>query len=163
MSAAPNKTTFHPESKIVSVWEISTAVVLVWTCIVVPLKLGWDSWFDSDAWTALDALIDTFFICGVAFNFFVGFRRDGGLVEMDRKKIARRYLRGWCVPAPRGEGPPAPLPSSQRHFSLSASAPLYTPLHRHSHPWLPGSRSTLSRAYPSTRWRRGLAPTSPRS
>ena len=51
---APNKTTFHPESKVVSVWEMSLACVLLWTCIIVPLKLGWDHCEQTRPFSALD-------------------------------------------------------------------------------------------------------------
>jgi len=92
----PKKTVFHPESRIVNIWEISLICVLAWTCVIVPLKLAFDDWFASAAWRTLDVVIDTFFLWGVAFNFFIGYRRDdGGMVELDRRKIAKRYLKGW--------------------------------------------------------------------
>ena len=39
--------TLHPDSKFVSVWELILACVLMWTCVIVPLKLAFPGLFDG--------------------------------------------------------------------------------------------------------------------
>ena len=67
----------HPDGKFRSTWDLLLALVLVFTCFVVPLRLAWPAWFgDAGLWLALDVTFDVYFISDLCLNFITGYYKD---------------------------------------------------------------------------------------
>ncbi|CAM9123551.1 unnamed protein product, partial [Chrysoparadoxa australica] len=75
-------------------WDLWVALLIIYSCITVPLRIG----FDLEASVAggtVDALVDIMFFIDIVVNFCTAYLDDDGEVVTDRRLIARRYLRGW--------------------------------------------------------------------
>jgi hypothetical protein len=85
-----------PDSRFRSAWNVVLAILLVFTCVQVPLRLAFPPMFESSpgvahgAWVAFELVVEWYFVCGVLLNFFTGFRNREGVVVYRLDAIARR-------------------------------------------------------------------------
>ena len=78
------------------VWDVLVCLVVVFTCLAVPLQIafaGEEAMGDGAAWDGCSLFIDVFLLCDVAVSFLTSHREDGREV-FDPRRIARRYVRG---------------------------------------------------------------------
>ena len=76
-------------------WDIIITIVLLVTCIVTPLNLGF-SWHKHKMWTVwMNYTIDLFFFIDIIVIFNSAYYEDDIDLIEDRKTIACRYLSGW--------------------------------------------------------------------
>ena len=78
------------------VWDVLVCLVVVFTCLAVPLQIAFsreEAMGDSRAWDGCNLFIDIFLLCDVALSFLTSHREDGREV-FDPRRIARRYVRG---------------------------------------------------------------------
>ena len=85
----------HPESSYRLFWDIVTAffvLILIW---LVPFYIGFETW-SSPGMSVVSSVMDVWFIIDVFLNFRTGYV-DHGATVMDKKKIAKNYLKTWFV------------------------------------------------------------------
>lgn len=74
-------------------WDIFVAVVIVYECIEIPLRIGFD--LDStDGQIVVDAVIDFIFFVDMVLSFRTAYIADDGEVVAEPSDIAWRYLKG---------------------------------------------------------------------
>ena len=96
-NAMTNTTLFHPKAKWLFRWDLSTAVMIVYSVLTVPYRIGFDIVIPTlSPLDCLDIFIDLSFFADMGINFNTAFfdERRERIVE-DRGRIASRYLRGW--------------------------------------------------------------------
>lgn len=98
-----------PRSRMMRRWDVLIAVALVYTATVTPYEVAFLDTKSSARMTAdaatfpvylLNLLVDITFFVDLLFNFNLMYADDGasvGLYVTDRRRIARRYLRGFFV------------------------------------------------------------------
>lgn len=65
----------HPAGRFRTSWDISIFLVLLFTCVVVPMRLSFPTLFDGakPAWDAVDLCIDVLFIVDIFLNCVTGY------------------------------------------------------------------------------------------
>ena len=74
-------------------WDVYILVLVVYSSLRQPYMIAF---LDTQAMTALDWSIDISFYLDIVLNFWTGFDR-GFEVILDKRLIAKNYLRGWFV------------------------------------------------------------------
>lgn len=96
-----------PTARLVLWWEGFSAILLVYTALVLPVRIadfsietdaevatGWD-W--SDAWTYLDLFVDIFFLLDIARNFRQAYYDKNGHLVSEPCALAKNYLKSWFL------------------------------------------------------------------
>lgn len=85
----------HPEHKFKLCWDIVTLLFIVWQMIITPLNVSFP---ESEAtWVEIiQTVINCYFIADILLSFQTGYYSKGGVI-MDRKLIARKYLKRWFL------------------------------------------------------------------
>ena len=98
-----------PRSRMMRRWDVLIAVALVYTATITPYEVAFLDTRSSARMTAdaatfpiylFNLLVDVTFFVDLLFNFNLMYADDGasvGLYVTDRRRIARRYLRGFFV------------------------------------------------------------------
>ena len=88
----------HPASTFRRFWDGMIMGLLCYMAIAVPFRIGFDVQ-PMQAWFVFEVMIDIIFMLDLALNFRTGYMMDeedeDSSVEMDWKRIGKRYLRGW--------------------------------------------------------------------
>ena len=83
----------EPEAGFRRRWDALIIMLIVYGCIVLPLRLTWGNGTMGPLF-AVDLVIDCLFLTDIWLNFNTGFD-DGGILEMRRGAVRRHYLRSW--------------------------------------------------------------------
>ncbi len=83
----------HPESYVKLTWDILCMIFIIYLAITVPYKISFNIVY-TGAWAYIDIIITLFFLGDMIMCFFTGFYSKGALV-VNRKSIAKHYLRFW--------------------------------------------------------------------
>ena len=83
----------HPDGRFRSRWDLTLAIVLLFVCFVVPIRVAFPENFVSVqiAWLVVDSIFDSLFIIDLLLNFITGFAKDGTVV-MEPVPIMKHYL-----------------------------------------------------------------------
>lgn len=83
----------NPENKIKQAWNGLILILTIFASLEIPLRLALD--YDVlDVWKILDYCVTACFCVDIVLNFFSS-EYIGGQLVSNRRRIARRYLRGW--------------------------------------------------------------------
>ena len=87
----------HPDGLFRSVWDLILVLLLVFTCFVVPMRIGFPVMFSNVPvlWDAIDVFIEWYFVLSIACNFFTGHYDHTGRLVTSLAPIAKKYLRGF--------------------------------------------------------------------
>jgi voltage-gated potassium channel Kch len=77
-------------------WDLFVGLLIMWSVITVPLRLGFDLKMTS-AWNISDWSMDAIFLLDMVASFHTAYIDMRGGLVVDRKAIAKRYLRSWFV------------------------------------------------------------------
>ena len=90
--------TLHPDGRFRSRWDLTLAIVLLFVCFVVPIRVAFPENFVSVqiAWLVVDSIFDSLFIIDLLLNFITGFAKDGTVV-MEPVPIMKHYLATWFL------------------------------------------------------------------
>jgi CRP-like cAMP-binding protein len=94
-----NRSLIHPSAKWLFRWDLTLAMMIIFSVLVVPYRIGFDIEIPTlSPPDCLDIFIDISFCLDMAINFNTAFfdEREERIVE-DRRRIALRYLKGWFV------------------------------------------------------------------
>jgi hypothetical protein len=83
-----------PDSKFMVFWNMTLILMTIWTGFAVPFQAAFKS---VDWMTKLDILTDVVFMLDVCINFRLAHYKSVGTLELDSRKIVRRYLRTWFL------------------------------------------------------------------
>ena len=78
-----------------NLWDIIIFFVVVFLCIVVPLRIGF-LLMEWKYWIGPDILVDFLLLIDILVCAVTTFEQDGELVR-DRKQIIMRYAKSWMV------------------------------------------------------------------
>ena len=94
----PPKWIRHPEARSTQVWDMLSFVLIVWVAFVVPFRLGFEVDVDPRSFAfAIDAIVDTFFLVDVFFQFRTAYLLPTGFLEVRFDHIAKRYMQTWFL------------------------------------------------------------------
>ena len=83
----------NPLSETHEYWDMVVAMLICTTIITMPVCLGWES-VNADM-EDFNLSVDALFLCDVVKNFYTGDIDSNDDVVMDRKMVAKNYLKGW--------------------------------------------------------------------
>ena len=84
---------FHPESSLIVLWDMIAMIFIIYQSIEVPFRICFDIPLKG-AWNTLEFIITISFMLDILLNFNTGFYSRGSLI-MNRKEIAKNYLKAW--------------------------------------------------------------------
>lgn len=89
----------YPEDKMKNSWDIWITVVLLITCIILPLRIAFtkpqENDFTAHVWLTVNSLFDLSFLIDMVIIFNSAYYDYDVLIVDDRAQIAKRYLTGW--------------------------------------------------------------------
>jgi len=88
--------TIHPNSIFRKCWDFVQLIVLLYICVVIPIRVG----FEKPAYGAafiIDLLVDIFFVLDIIFNFYTGYFDSNGDIELRAKMLRVYYLKTWFI------------------------------------------------------------------
>jgi hypothetical protein len=105
-----------PDCKFMVFWNVMLILMTFWTGFAVPFQAA----FKDVPWMgSVDILCDIVFIVDVCINFRLAYYKGIGSLELDSRKIVRRYLRTWFLLDLAGSIPlDWFVPSSEEHIHL---------------------------------------------
>ena len=86
---------FYPQDRFKGAWDIYMSIILMFACIVTPVRISFYSKEVSFRWFVIDLVVDFFFFVDIIINFNTAFYdQDYNIIE-NRKSIACDYIKGW--------------------------------------------------------------------
>jgi len=82
-----------PDKKSRVAWDCYCMIMIFYQLVIIPLRLSFEM-TDLGVLSIIDSFINVSFMVDIIFNFNTGFYYKGLLV-MDKKKIAKNYLKLW--------------------------------------------------------------------
>ncbi|CAM9681517.1 unnamed protein product [Choristocarpus tenellus] len=87
---------FHPYDKRKLVWDVWVAVLIVYSCVSIPFRIGFEV-EGSTGSLVVDVIVDIMFLADVVVATRTAYVSDDGQVVVDSCKIIGRYFRGWVL------------------------------------------------------------------
>ncbi|MDC0510887.1 ion transporter [bacterium] len=80
-------------------WDIVQVVLLIYTAVVVPFRLGFDDGKadPTSPFFIFETFIDVFFIVDIGLNFRTSYYDSEGILVISYNTIAGHYLRTWFI------------------------------------------------------------------
>lgn len=95
----------NPEGFLKGVWNSVITLILIYTAVVMPVRLAFMEAVYFDTWTTIDFCIDILFFIDIFVNFFSAYYTKLGEKESRLRKIAWHYIKTWffidfvaCIP-----------------------------------------------------------------
>lgn len=88
--------TFHPNHPYKMAFDNLIGVCIIYSCIAVPLKIGFDL-TTTTASITINSIVDFFFALDIIAGFRTVYIDDEGAIVHDMKKVAWRYATGWFL------------------------------------------------------------------
>ena len=85
----------HPNSVFRRNWDLVIILVLIYTTIVLPFRVGFNAQAEG-FWFWAELTMDALFGIDILLNFRTAFYEDGVLVT-DSRRVAHNYLRTWFL------------------------------------------------------------------
>jgi hypothetical protein len=92
-AAAKHSWVLHPDKGLKLQWDLLFVLLILYTSITVPYKIGFDVEFVG-LWFGLDVMVDVAYYMDVVLSFMTAYYDKKGNLVREPTKIARRYLRG---------------------------------------------------------------------
>lgn len=83
----------HPEGKIKIMWDLLSLLLILWEMVVTPLGISFPQ-SQTEFITNFQYFIDAYFIADIFINFQTGYYSKG-VLNFNRRSIARKYLKRW--------------------------------------------------------------------
>ena len=87
----------HPNSRFKRIWNLILMGVLVYTAVLMPYRIAFQSVVFWDAWTILEFCIDGIFLTDVFLTFVSMYYKADGKLVSNPKIVIRSYLLGWFI------------------------------------------------------------------
>eukprot|EP00356_Strombidium_inclinatum_P009827 CAMPEP_0170484938 /NCGR_PEP_ID=MMETSP0208-20121228/4305_1 /TAXON_ID=197538 /ORGANISM="Strombidium inclinatum, Strain S3" /LENGTH=255 /DNA_ID=CAMNT_0010758425 /DNA_START=570 /DNA_END=1337 /DNA_ORIENTATION=- len=86
----------YPEEPFKNNWDLLITITLVFTCLVVPVRIAF-SWEDDLKWMIINYTIDFVFIIDILITFNSAYYDDDFKIVDNRKILAKEYLTSWFL------------------------------------------------------------------
>merc|ERR1711871_697731 len=83
-----------PESGRKFAWDLFIILLVLYNAVIIPVYFGF-LFKPPAAQQVLDTIVDCFFGVDIVLSFRTGYIREDGIMVVDTRMIARKYLRGW--------------------------------------------------------------------
>jgi hypothetical protein len=83
---------FHPDRGVKVKWDVFFVVLIIYTAVTVPYKIGFDVEFTGLLYV-LDTVVDVAYVLDMVLSFRTGYFDKRGKPVFDPAKIAKHYLR----------------------------------------------------------------------
>lgn len=87
----------HPESTFMKVWNIILALILLYTAVIMPIRVAFYDVVFFDAWTIIDLFMDCLFAFDIVVNCTVSYERRDSSLEKNPRKVFCNYARSWLA------------------------------------------------------------------
>jgi len=87
----------YPEDKYKIIWDVCITFVLVFSIVLIPLKLALENDFSSTEWDIFLIILDIFFAVDIILSFFTAFDDEDFITNDSYKIIAINYLKTWFL------------------------------------------------------------------
>eukprot|EP00927_Polykrikos_kofoidii_P086718 TRINITY_DN9806_c0_g1_i3.p1 TRINITY_DN9806_c0_g1~~TRINITY_DN9806_c0_g1_i3.p1 ORF type:complete len:873 (+),score=126.59 TRINITY_DN9806_c0_g1_i3:57-2621(+) len=78
-------------------WDSFVAAILAYIAIMLPFTLCFLTNAQPFALGVIDVIIDSVFMMDIILNFFTGYEKPNGALQMEFRRAGSRYLRTWFV------------------------------------------------------------------
>lgn len=89
----------YPEDKFKTIWDVWITIILLITCIILPLRIAFLNPHETTSnyfrWLIINSLLDLNFLLDMIFIFNSAFYDDYLKIIDNRGTIAKKYLTGW--------------------------------------------------------------------
>ena len=83
-----------PDDPFKVAWDVINMLLVLFVSVTTPARIAFTE-EDNLEWTVIGLIVDSLFLVDLVLNFFSAYH-DSELNPIDdRKKITKRYLRGW--------------------------------------------------------------------
>mmetsp|Transcript_28161 Transcript_28161/g.42627 ORF Transcript_28161/g.42627 Transcript_28161/m.42627 type:complete len:144 (+) Transcript_28161:594-1025(+) len=86
----------YPEDVFKRVWDVFICLTLIFTCLVVPVRIAFVD-FDTSVWVIINESIDAIFVADIIITFNTAFYDKDFRLIHHRKQIAITYFRSWFL------------------------------------------------------------------
>lgn len=85
-----------PDTKAMQNWDLVILACLFFTATITPYEVAFME-TEINFMFFVNRFVDACFLCDMVKEFFLMYYNDDGRLIRHRGKIAKRYLKGWCV------------------------------------------------------------------
>ena len=86
---------FHPDNSFKVKWDIFIMIILLFSCIITPLRLAFDNDKESQSWMIVLYTIDLLFFLDMVIIFNTMIYDENYQLLNQRSIIAKAYLKSW--------------------------------------------------------------------
>ncbi|OQR81564.1 Voltage-gated Ion Channel (VIC) Superfamily [Thraustotheca clavata] len=87
---------FHPEENFLVNWQLAIAIAIVYSTIMVPYRIGFNS-DPTGTGLTFDLFVDSFFFLDILISFRTAYYTTERQLIVNQKTIIFSYLRGWFM------------------------------------------------------------------
>lgn len=91
-----SKWLIYPENDYKANWDSFMTFVLIFTCVVTPLRIALDE-SESVGWNMANYIIDGLFLVDIIVIFNTAYYDDDFSIVEDRGQIAKDYVTSWFL------------------------------------------------------------------
>lgn len=84
----------NPTAMWKTIWNVVGLLLILFLAITVPYRIPFED-TTPDEWVMLDITIDSIFLFDVVLNFFTAFEDENGELVIERRRIAKNYIKTW--------------------------------------------------------------------
>ena len=85
----------YPEDAKKGTWDLSMALVLIFTCAVTPYRIAFSE--DTLTWYIINKIVDFLFLVDIFVIFNTAFYDEDFVLHEGRSFIAKAYIKSWFV------------------------------------------------------------------
>lgn len=97
---------FSPDSLPRVLWDLIMVVLLLYLVVTVPMQMAFNIEVEFGSWSFwFDIFVDVYFLSDIFLNTQTAYFDDRGVLEINRKRICKHYVKGWffvdfvtCIP-----------------------------------------------------------------
>lgn len=88
---------FYPEDGFKIFWDLFIMLVIVFSCIIIPIRIAFGGIDDSKGWKIVNYVMDFIFLIDIIVTFNSAYYDDSFKLIEDREIIKKTYLRSWFI------------------------------------------------------------------
>jgi hyperpolarization activated cyclic nucleotide-gated potassium channel 2 len=85
----------YPEDEFKIFWDIFIIFTIIFSCIIIPIRIAFGGINDSKEWKIVNYVMDFIFLIDIFVIFNSAFYDDNFKLIDDREIIKKTYLKSW--------------------------------------------------------------------
>lgn len=77
-------------------WNMLMLVLIIFMAIIIPLRISFEE-TTPISWVIIDSVFDAIFTVDIVLNFLTAYEDENGMLIIDKKKIAKNYIKAWLL------------------------------------------------------------------